>query len=165
MRLIALRFQGLGPYAGECSIDFAALTRSRMFLIDGETGVGKTTILDCVTFALYGGLSAATDGKAKQRIRSKFLDTALTETYVDLIIEVGGAYCDIRRTPEYERADAGVELRGGLTPTISARVASSALTIARMPVTAVRRSSGRRMSRERRSRIRRVPIYVSWSNT
>lgn len=114
MRLIALRFQGLGPYAGgECSIDFAALTRSRMFLIDGETGVGKTTILDCVTFALYGGLSAATDGKAKQRIRSKFLDTALTETYVDLIIEVGGAYCDIRRTPEYERADAGVELRGG----------------------------------------------------
>lgn len=35
MRLIALRFQGLGPYAGECSIDFAALTRSRMFLIDG----------------------------------------------------------------------------------------------------------------------------------
>ena len=85
MRLIALRFQGLGPYAGGGggSIDFAALTRSRMFLIDGETGVGKTTILDCVTFALYGGLSAATDGKAKQRIRSKFLDTALTETYVD----------------------------------------------------------------------------------
>lgn len=39
MRLIALRFQGLGPYAGECSIDFAALTRSRMLLIDGETGV------------------------------------------------------------------------------------------------------------------------------
>lgn len=39
MRLIALRFQGLGPYAGECSIDFAALTRSRMFLIDGEAGV------------------------------------------------------------------------------------------------------------------------------
>ena len=35
MRLIALHFQGLGPYAGECSIDFAALTRSRMFLIDG----------------------------------------------------------------------------------------------------------------------------------
>lgn len=55
---------------------------------------------------------AATDGKARQRIRSKFLDTALTETYVDLIIEVGGACCDIRRTPEYERADAGVELKG-----------------------------------------------------
>lgn len=35
MRLIALRFQGLGPYAGEYSIDFAALTRSRMLLIDG----------------------------------------------------------------------------------------------------------------------------------
>lgn len=39
MRLIALRFQGLGPYAGEYSIDFAALTRSRMLLIDGGGGV------------------------------------------------------------------------------------------------------------------------------
>lgn len=98
MRLIALHFQGLGPYAGECSIDFAALTRSRMLLIDGG-GVGKTTILDCVTFALYGGLSAATDGKAKQRIRSKFLDTALTETYVALIIEVGGCCVHIPWCP------------------------------------------------------------------
>lgn len=99
MRLIALRFQGLGPYAGEYSIDFAALTRSRMLLIDGEAGVGKTTILDCVTFALYGGLSAAADGKAKQRIRSRFLDTALTETYVALIIEVGGCCVHIPWCP------------------------------------------------------------------
>ena len=54
MKLIALKFRGVGPYKGEYAIDFAALTRSHMFLIDGETGAGKTTLLDCVTFALYG---------------------------------------------------------------------------------------------------------------
>lgn len=63
MKLIGLKFQGVGPYKGEFSIDFAALTRSHMFLIDGETGAGKTTILDCITFALYGNISGNTEGR------------------------------------------------------------------------------------------------------
>lgn len=63
MKLIALKFRGVGPYKGEYAIDFAALTRSHMFLIDGETGAGKTTLLDCVTFALYGSISSNTENK------------------------------------------------------------------------------------------------------
>ena len=108
MRLIAMKFSGFGPYKGEYAIDFTALTRSRMFLIDGETGAGKTTILDCLTFALYGvisgseadNLNAAGDG---QRVRSKFLMNDRAETYVDLIFQVGDGYYEVRRTPAYDQ--------------------------------------------------------------
>ncbi|PLS29161.1 AAA family ATPase [Bifidobacterium parmae] len=108
MKLIAMKFGGFGPYKGEYAIDFAALTRSRMFLIDGETGAGKTTILDCLTFALYGNISgnekAVLDsGGDGQRVRSRFLMGERAETYVDLIFRSGGDYYEVRRTPKYER--------------------------------------------------------------
>ncbi|WP_291534267.1 SMC family ATPase, partial [Bifidobacterium sp. UBA6881] len=110
MKLIALRFQGVGPYKGEYAIDFAALTRSHMFLIDGETGAGKTTLLDCVTFALYGSISGNTEGKSgvgdRNRLRSRFLDGQDVETYVELIFEEGGHYYAVRRTPAYEKPKA-----------------------------------------------------------
>ena len=77
MKLIALKFRGVGPYKGEYAIDFAALTRSHMFLIDGETGAGKTTLLDCVTYALYGSISSNTENKIgvgdRNRLRSRSL--------------------------------------------------------------------------------------------
>lgn len=107
MKLIALKFRGVGPYKGEYAIDFAALTRSHMFLIDGETGAGKTTLLDCVTFALYGSISGNTENKIgvgdRNRLRSRFLEASADETYVHLIFEEGGHYYAVRRTPEYER--------------------------------------------------------------
>ena len=107
MKLIAMKFRGVGPYKGEYAIDFAALARSHMFLIDGETGAGKTTLLDCVTFALYGSISGNTEGKNgagdRNRLRSRFLDGSADETYVHLIFEEGGHYYAVRRTPEYER--------------------------------------------------------------
>lgn len=92
MKLIGLKFRGIGPYKGEFSIDFAALTRSHLFLIDGETGAGKTTILDCITFALYGGIAGDTRLATKQRLRSRFLDGATERSYADLIFEEGGNY-------------------------------------------------------------------------
>ncbi|MEE0970948.1 MAG: SMC family ATPase [Bifidobacterium ruminantium] len=107
MKLIALKFRGVGPYKGEYAIDFAALTRSHMFLIDGETGAGKTTLLDCVTFALYGSISGNTENKIgvgdRNRLRSRFLEASADETYVHLIFEEGGHCYAVRRTPEYER--------------------------------------------------------------
>ena len=107
MKLIALKFRGVGPYKGEYAIDFAALTRLHMFLIDGETGAGKTTLLDCVTFALYGSISGNTENKIgvgdRNRLRSRFLEASADETYVHLIFEEGGHCYAVRRTPEYER--------------------------------------------------------------
>jgi exonuclease SbcC len=54
MRIHSLRFAALGPFAGEEVIDFDALGPSALFLIDGPTGAGKSTIIDAIVFALYG---------------------------------------------------------------------------------------------------------------
>ena len=107
MKLVALRFQGVGPYRDEFAIDFAALSAGHMFLIDGETGAGKTTILDCITFALYGSISGNSDGRGvggRGRIRSRFLSASPEETYVDLIFRIGDDYYEILRRPDYDRA-------------------------------------------------------------
>lgn len=99
MRLIGMKLKGIGPYKDEFSIDFAALSRSHMYLIEGETGAGKTTILDCITYALYGGPSV--EDSAKDRIRSRFLGLLNEPSYVDLIFELNGQYYRVRREPDY----------------------------------------------------------------
>lgn len=102
MKLIGMKLKGIGPYKDEFSIDFAALSRSHMYLIEGETGAGKTTILDCITYALYGGPSV--DGSDKTRLRSRFLGLRNERSYVDLIFELNGRYYRVRREPEYQYA-------------------------------------------------------------
>ena len=52
MRLERLRFAALGPYAGEHLIDFDMLGGSGLFIIEGPTGAGKSTILDAIVFSL-----------------------------------------------------------------------------------------------------------------
>ena len=108
MRLVGLRFRGLGPYKDEFLIDFAAVTAAHMFIIDGETGAGKTTILDAITFALYGSVSGNSGGKSgvgdRNRLRSRFLNTDPAETFVDLIFSVGEGYYEILRKPDYDKA-------------------------------------------------------------
>ncbi|GAA2030089.1 SMC family ATPase [Yaniella flava] len=54
MRIHALTFQAIGPYAGQQHLAFAQLDQVGLFLLDGPTGAGKSTILDVITFALYG---------------------------------------------------------------------------------------------------------------
>ncbi len=54
MKPISVKFQGFGPYQDEQTVDFGAVARNGLFLIRGETGAGKTTILDAICCALYG---------------------------------------------------------------------------------------------------------------
>ena len=54
VRPLAVTMQAFGPYAGEQSLDFADLRGAGFFLITGPTGAGKTTVLDAMSFALYG---------------------------------------------------------------------------------------------------------------
>ena len=65
MRPLLLVMHAFGAYAGEQKIDFTVLGVKNFFLITGPTGAGKTTILDAITFALYGTSSGALrDGKS-----------------------------------------------------------------------------------------------------
>src|SRR5436189_1176372 len=74
MRLHTLELQAFGPYATQQRIDFDLLAASGLFLLEGPTGAGKSTILDAVTFALYGGLAGEASGE--DRLRSHFAGPA-----------------------------------------------------------------------------------------
>ena len=100
MFLHRLRLAAIGPFVGEHEVDFAALSAGGIFLLEGPTGAGKSTLIDAVVYALYGGLAGAT--ASKERIRSGFADPA-TESFVDLVFETSSGIYRVRRSPEWRR--------------------------------------------------------------
>jgi exonuclease SbcC len=118
MRPIKLTMSAFGCYAGICTLEFDKLGSEGLYLIAGDTGAGKTTIFDAITFALYG--EASGDNREANMLRSKY--AALnTDTYVEYTFAYHDKSYTIRRNPDYERAKnrgegttkqaAGVELR------------------------------------------------------
>src|SRR6516162_3136143 len=100
MRLHRLRLAAFGPYAAEQVIDFDRLAHGGLFLLEGPTGAGKSTILDAVTFALYGGLAGA--DSADDRLRSHFAAPD-ARTEVELQWSLRGVRYQVTRSPEYRR--------------------------------------------------------------
>jgi exonuclease SbcC len=88
-----------GPYRGTETIDFTKLGGNRLFLIHGDTGAGKTTILDAIVFALYG----ETSGNERQgtHMRCQTADP-LTPTEVTFEFALGARTFRIRRRPAQE---------------------------------------------------------------
>lgn len=103
MRLHSLTLTGVGPFRGRERVDFDAVSASGLFLIEGPTGAGKTTIIDAIVFALYGSLSGAESDSS--RMRSQFCD-ADEPTEVTLDFSIGGIRHTITRSPAYERRKA-----------------------------------------------------------
>ena len=101
MRPLKLTISGFGPYAGVQELDFERLGRSGLYLITGDTGAGKTTIFDAITFALFG--EASGDSREPAMLRSKYAK-AETPTYVELTFSYNGSTYTVRRNPAYERA-------------------------------------------------------------
>lgn len=100
MRPLRLTISAFGPYAGKVELDFSALGKRGLYLITGDTGAGKTTLFDAITFALYGGASG--QNRDADMFRSKYAD-ADTPTEVELVFSYNEKTYTIKRNPEYER--------------------------------------------------------------
>ena len=101
MRPLQLTMAGFGPYAGVQVLDFDRLGSSGLYLITGDTGAGKTTIFDAITFALFG--EASGNNRDSSMLRSKYAkDDA--PTYVELTFSYDGKVYTVNRHPKYERA-------------------------------------------------------------
>ena len=101
MRPLKLTISGFGPYAGTQELDFSRLGTGGLYLITGDTGAGKTTIFDAITYALFG--EASGDSRDASMLRSKYAAPD-TPTYVELTFDYGGKSYQVKRSPEYTRA-------------------------------------------------------------
>ena len=100
MRPIKLTISAFGPYAGKTVFDLDKLGTNGLYLITGDTGAGKTTIFDAITYALYG--EASGENREPSMFRSKYAK-ADTPTEVELVFYYAGKIYTIKRNPEYER--------------------------------------------------------------
>lgn len=100
MRPQTLTVSAFGPYPGETTIDFEQLGTQGLYLITGDTGAGKTSIFDAITFALYGEASGAV--RDPQMLRSKYAKPE-TKTYVELVFCYQKKQYRVKRNPEYQR--------------------------------------------------------------
>ncbi|MBA4858101.1 AAA family ATPase [Nocardia farcinica] len=100
MRLHRLEMTAFGPFARPTVVDFDALGADGLFLLHGQTGAGKTTVLDAIAFALYGRVPGAR-GESK-RLHS---DHAPAQTPPRVVLEatLGGRRLRLTRSPEFER--------------------------------------------------------------
>lgn len=101
MRPLKLTISAFGPFAGRTVIPLRRLGGSGLYLIAGDTGAGKTTLFDAITFSLYG--EASGDGRTSAMLRSKYAE-ADVDTFVELEFDCGGKTYTVRRNPAYERA-------------------------------------------------------------
>ena len=101
MRPIELEISAFGPYAGRAVVDFDRLGENGLYLITGDTGAGKTSLFDAITFALYG--EASGENRDSSMLRSKYAQPD-APTEVKLTFDYKGKRYFVRRRPEYERA-------------------------------------------------------------
>lgn len=99
MKPLYLVMSAFGSYAGTEKIDFTNVTHG-LFLITGDTGAGKTTIFDAITYALYDKTSGGRrDGNM---MRSQYASED-TDTYVEFSFSYREEVYTVRRNPEYQR--------------------------------------------------------------
>lgn len=111
MKPVKLVMSAFGSYAGQETIDFANATQG-VFLITGDTGAGKTTIFDAITYALF---DQASGGNREGDIMRSQYAAPDTPTYVEFTFRYGGNTYTVRRNPNYRRASRRKNKEGEYT--------------------------------------------------
>ena len=100
MKPINLVISAFGPYKDKVTIDFTKLGENGIFLITGDTGAGKTSIFDAISFAIFGEVSGS--NRPIQSVRSDFAEPDI-ETFVELEFIHKNKTYKILRNPSYEK--------------------------------------------------------------
>ena len=136
MRPLKLTLSAFGPYAAETTLPLEQLGRGGLYLVTGDTGAGKTTLFDAITYALYDHSSGGVREGAM--LRCKYAGPK-TPTFVELEFEVNGQRYTVRRNPEYlrpkargegfttEKADATLTYADGRPPVTKAKEVTAAV--------------------------------------
>ena len=99
MKPLKLVMSAFGSYARETTVDFSQVQQG-IFLVTGDTGAGKTTIFDAITYALYDRTSGMKREGAM--MRSQYAAPEV-ETFVEYTFSYRGETYTVRRNPEYQR--------------------------------------------------------------
>ena len=103
MRIHRLEISAFGPFAATEHIDFDRLSAHGLFLLNGPTGAGKTSVLDAICYALYGSVPGARqDGK---RLRSDHAEAA-AEPRVTCEFSARGRHFEVSRSPAWDKPSA-----------------------------------------------------------
>lgn len=97
MQLHHLTLSAIGPFHTEFHVDFGALGASGLFLLEGPTGSGKSTLIDAIVYGLYG--KVASKDASDERMRSDHADDN-TESFVDLVFETPQGIFRVVRQPQ-----------------------------------------------------------------
>ena len=100
MKPIKLVMSAFGPYVNKTTINFTEFGESGLFLVTGETGAGKTTIFDAISYALFG--EASGEDRDAKSLRSDFVDPDIV-SFVEFTFEHKAKTYKLLRKPEYER--------------------------------------------------------------